>query len=94
MNRERINGKGSVHLRYNDIGAVQQTESFCTQFLNCLKGSADYRDLKIRSSLEGINSVSLVDKSARALFPLAFVIFHIFYWISYLNAEDQKVARV
>ncbi len=38
--------------------------------------------------------MSRIDQCARVLFPGAFIAFHIFYWTSYLNADDEVAYRL
>ena len=89
--KQRANGKTNSNSVCYDghVPHHMPRENCCSKLINCIKGSAEYRDLKLRTSLEGINSVSDIDRLARLLFPVAFTVFHIFYWFSYLNAEDH-----
>jgi len=37
-----------------------------------------------------VNSVSHIDRMARVLFPLAFVAFQLFYWLSYVQNDKEE----
>ena len=65
-------------------------ESCLSKFWNCLIGSSNYRTMKMMQSGGGMNSVSKIDTVARVLFPLTFLSFHIFYWISYLKTGEVR----
>ena len=83
---QRSNGNSKQALAYDDTDSDDDSpEAFCTRFINCLKGSAKYRDMKIRTSQPGINSVSRIDRIARILFPGSFLLFNIMYWTLYLK---------
>ena len=73
---------------YTGADAPKLNESCLSKWLNCIKGSSTYRNMKQGLSPEGVNSVSRIDQASRCLFPLAFSCFHVFYWMSYLNASD------
>ena len=65
-------------------------EHCCTKFYNCIKGSAEYRDMKMKSRRrDGVNSVSRIDTVSRVVFPIVFIAFNIFYWVVYLNKKDE-----
>ena len=59
------------------------------KFFQCIRGSASYRDMQARSTPIGINSVSMIDRASRVLFPLSFLIFNIFYWSLYLRNDHE-----
>ena len=59
-------------------------DSFCSKFSLCLRGNANYRDLKASVNLGDSNSVSKIDRASRILFPAAFLMFNTFYWRTYL----------
>lgn len=57
-------------------------------FLYCIVGSASYRRRRQQMAQfhgRNRNSVSLVDKIARTLFPVAFLLFNVFYWVIYCS---------
>ena len=62
-------------------------ENCFTKCFQCIKGSSAYRALKLELSPEGVNSVSRIDQASRIFFPTAFIGFHVFYWMTYLNTE-------
>ena len=92
----RVNGQTNVTLHYHDAESLQRPpkENCCIKFYNCIKGSASYRDMKVRTTRPGflergmINSVSQIDTLARYLFPFVFLLFNVVYWIAYLDQED------
>ena len=68
----------------------QKLEENCfTKCFQCLKGSAAYRTLQMELSPGGVNSGSRIDQASRVLFPAAFIGFHLFYWMTYLNTETM-----
>ena len=89
--RRKTNGAtSSVTLQYETMpGESNYKDSCCYHFINCIKGSAKYRDLRVRRSRDSVNSVSKIDRTARILFPASFAIWNIFYWSLYLGVEDQ-----
>ncbi|KAI1286118.1 Gamma-aminobutyric acid receptor subunit alpha-6 [Halotydeus destructor] len=57
----------------------------CRMTWHCLTGSEIYRK-KMRRRAQGrggVNSVSVIDKGSRILFPLSFALLNLFYWMSY-----------
>ncbi len=50
--------------------------------------------LQLLTALSDTNSVSTIDQASRVLFPAAFVAFHVFYWVSYLHADDDVGRRI
>ncbi|XP_074650714.1 gamma-aminobutyric acid receptor subunit alpha-2-like [Tubulanus polymorphus] len=83
-NGQKLNGDAPVAIAY-DTTDYNFNENCFTRFFNCLTGSAKYRDMKMRNSKKGVNSVSKIDKLARLMFPLAFFLFNLFYWVLYLK---------
>ncbi|CAH0560464.1 unnamed protein product [Brassicogethes aeneus] len=71
------------------------------QFLYCLKGDEKFRKQRQReaansgnngnghSNVRHINSVSLIDRASRILFPASFGVFNLFYWMVYFMAQDD-----
>lgn len=81
---EKPNGETNVTVHYEGISKYRR-EHFCSKFCHCIRGSAAYRDMKMKTSkYGGINSVSRIDRVSRILFPFMFLLFHVFYWTSYL----------
>ena len=90
------NGETSVTLHYVNQDVAPTKEHCCTKFYNCLKGSASYRNMKVRNlkRARGVtNSVSKIDRVSRYLFPFVFFAFNMIYWISYLDREDIRPAN-
>ena len=60
------------------------SDSCFKKFFRCIQGNDSYRKLMMkRSQLSGVNSVSMIDKVSRVLFPLAFTGLNVMYWIAY-----------
>ncbi|XP_066145438.1 gamma-aminobutyric acid receptor subunit alpha-6 isoform X2 [Euwallacea fornicatus] len=72
------------------------------QFLYCLKGDDKFRkqrqreaaalDLNTRGhhgSIRHVNSVSLIDRVARIVFPTSFCLFNLFYWMTYIMTQES-----
>ncbi|VEL29420.1 unnamed protein product [Protopolystoma xenopodis] len=58
--------------------------------LACLQGSAKYREAMVKNAATpGVNSVSQIDKMARIVFPTAFALINVFYWISFTNTNQM-----
>jgi gamma-aminobutyric acid receptor subunit alpha len=54
------------------------------KLLKCLQGSASYKKVMMRrANPQGVNTVSKIDKAARVLFPLSFIILNTIYWTTY-----------
>lgn len=63
----------------------KRQNTFGRLFLKCLTGNLKYRSqLRERGNSEAGNAVSNIDVWCRYLFPLTFILFNIFYWLSYL----------
>ncbi|XP_028968513.1 gamma-aminobutyric acid receptor alpha-like [Galendromus occidentalis] len=63
----------------------------CLQFMYCLMGNKRYRDEMRRSAPPGrtVNSVSIIDRCSRILFPLSFIVLNLIYWVGYTRfAKD------
>uniref|UniRef100_A0A1I8FHA0 Gamma-aminobutyric acid receptor subunit alpha-6 n=1 Tax=Macrostomum lignano TaxID=282301 RepID=A0A1I8FHA0_9PLAT len=62
-------------------------DSCAYAFLNCLRGSSRYKQMKLASrSPRRINqSVSRIDEVSKVLFPTLFCLFNIVYWTLYLK---------
>lgn len=71
----------------------RQKENCCYKFYNCLTASSSYRHMRVRSS-DGINSVSMIDKVSRVLFPTAFILLNIFYWNLYLGSSKDGMGAL
>ncbi|EFA02907.2 cys-loop ligand-gated ion channel subunit [Tribolium castaneum] len=75
------------------------------QFLYCLKGDDKFRRQRQREAAAGasngnerghhchaprhVNSVSLIDRAARILFPASFGFFNLIYWMIYFTYQDD-----
>jgi gamma-aminobutyric acid receptor subunit alpha len=61
----------------------------------CLLGDVKFRRQRQREATEQagdkrhVNSVSLVDRSARVLFPASFLFLNILYWLVYYTFQDD-----
>ncbi|CAD5114971.1 DgyrCDS4001 [Dimorphilus gyrociliatus] len=77
----------------NQSQVRKRKENCCYKFYNCLTASSSYRHMRVRSS-DGINSVSMIDKVSRILFPTAFIILNIFYWNLYLGASSDGIGAL
>ena len=94
--QEKSNGETQTTLHYHTSSLYPpRRESCCLKFINCIRGSAEYRDMKQRTNVharDGINSVSRIDKASRIFFPFVFIAFNVFYWITYLDiGKDGNV---
>ena len=66
--------------------AVKKLPENCLKkFALCLIGSSTYRRLlmKLGEGHHGINSVSMIDRASRVLFPFSFITLNVMYWVSY-----------
>ncbi|CAG9768529.1 unnamed protein product [Ceutorhynchus assimilis] len=69
------------------------------QFMYCLKGDDKFRRQRQREAADStkpghhgirhINSVSLIDRAARILFPTSFGVFNLFYWLIYIMTQEN-----
>uniref|UniRef100_A0A1I8FV63 Gamma-aminobutyric acid receptor subunit alpha-6 n=1 Tax=Macrostomum lignano TaxID=282301 RepID=A0A1I8FV63_9PLAT len=57
-------------------------------FLNCIKGSSKYKELKLMRSTKTVNSVSRIDEISKILFPALFALFNLGYWTLYLKVQS------
>lgn len=59
-------------------------DSCIKKFLRCIQGNERYRRMMLKTKSEtGVNSVSMIDKVSRLLFPLSFTILMGIYAVSY-----------
>lgn len=88
---DRSNGDTKLSMQYAaDMYYPKVKEHCCTKFYNCIKGSAEYRDMKRKTRRrDGVNSVSKIDTASRVVFPVVFIAFNVIYWIIYLNKKDE-----
>ncbi|ELU08088.1 hypothetical protein CAPTEDRAFT_148064 [Capitella teleta] len=69
--------------REAEVSPTKRDSSFY-KLLKCLTGSYSYKKVMIeRSNPQGVNRVSRIDRAARVLFPLSFIILNIIYWMTY-----------
>ena len=69
----------SVRRQYETRG-----ENCFRKFMRCIQGNEHYKKMmKRRKSESGVNSVSMVDKISRVLFPLSFTAFMVTYAVAY-----------
>ncbi|KAJ3657650.1 hypothetical protein Zmor_009437 [Zophobas morio] len=70
------------------------------QFIYCLKGDDKFRKQRQREAASAnggdgrhgprhVNSVSLIDRAARVLFPASFGFFNLIYWMIYFMYQDD-----
>ncbi|KAF7274180.1 hypothetical protein GWI33_013152 [Rhynchophorus ferrugineus] len=71
------------------------------QFVYCLKGDDKFRRQRQREaaaleshkpghhSTRHVNSVSLIDRTARVVFPASFGLFNIIYWMMYIMTQEN-----
>ncbi len=73
------------HSQTNHHTDLERNKDSCfKKFIRCLQGNAQYRKLMMRRAKDcGVNSVSVIDKASRILFPFSFTILNILYWIAY-----------
>ncbi|XP_044749311.1 gamma-aminobutyric acid receptor alpha-like [Coccinella septempunctata] len=87
----------------NTVEKMTQTEFKIPkwqQFVYCLKGDDNFRKQRQReaAALNGsdssgaplhVNSVSLIDRTARVFFPVSFTFVNICYWMTYFMYQDD-----
>lgn len=79
------------------MGIASKLFNFCLQFWYCLTVSQSYKEQMKRRRVRGqgltaANSVSMIDKTSRILFPFVFFILNVIYWaflIMERNSEFQ-----
>ncbi|XP_056641890.1 gamma-aminobutyric acid receptor alpha-like isoform X1 [Diorhabda sublineata] len=71
------------------------------QLLYCLKGDDKFRRQRQREAatsngagsqhgrVRHVNSVSLIDRTARIVFPASFCFFNLFYWMAYFTTQEK-----
>ncbi|KAL3266303.1 hypothetical protein HHI36_010482 [Cryptolaemus montrouzieri] len=70
------------------------------QFLYCLKGDENFRKQRQKQAaycgsesssngMQHVNSVSLIDRTARILFPVSFAVLNFCYWLIYFMYHDD-----
>ncbi|CAG9856738.1 unnamed protein product [Phyllotreta striolata] len=71
------------------------------QLLYCLKGDDKFRRQRQREAaasncsgnshgrVRHVNSVSLIDRTARVVFPASFGFFNLFYWMAYITTQEK-----
>ncbi|KAG5879228.1 hypothetical protein JTB14_006028 [Gonioctena quinquepunctata] len=93
-----------VQVRFT-MERMTQTENklqIWKQFLYCLKGDDNFRRQRQREAaaaaglagnqhrhVRHINSVSLIDRTARVFFPASFAFFNLFYWMAYFMTQEN-----
>lgn len=66
------------------LGPASLAGNFCTFFqINIVENGGDRRDAPRVVDPEGKHKARKIDKVSRKLFPIAFVLFNIVYWIMY-----------
>ncbi|GAU93884.1 hypothetical protein RvY_05751-2 [Ramazzottius varieornatus] len=72
-------------------------ESTCQKLIYCITGNEEYRSELIRRGKfreSGINSVSMLDRISRVVFPVSFGLLNVLYWTSFLFAEPPKLVQI
>lgn len=68
-------------------------DSLLIRFIKCVQGNAKYRRIMKKSSnATGVNSVSMIDKVSRILFPVTFILLNLIYWIGYTKESFERDA--
>ncbi|XP_064636322.1 gamma-aminobutyric acid receptor subunit alpha-5-like [Lineus longissimus] len=69
----------------------RQKRSVWYDLFHCLQGNQKYRNLIIKSRRRQgvVNSVSLIDRVSRVLFPLAFGALNVAYWVAYTKSDPR-----
>jgi len=68
-------------------------DSFVMRFFKCLQGNAKYRRMmRGTASATGVNSVSMIDKVSRILFPITFLLLNLVYWIAITRQSPEHNA--
>ena len=63
---------------------MSSRDSCFKKFLRCIQGSERYRRMMLKTKSDtGVNSVSMIDKVSRLLFPLSFTILMGIYAVAY-----------
>ncbi len=83
---------------YNDQYFNTNTDSVpncCLQFWYCFSVSEKYKQQMKKRRVRGqgftaANSVSLIDKTSRILFPFVFILLNIFYWGFYIIERNSE----
>ena len=74
---------------------LSSRDSCFKKFLRCIQGSERYRRMMLKTKSDtGVNSVSMIDKVSRLLFPLSFMILMGIYAVAYsswrlLNCDNS-----
>ncbi|XP_014679913.1 PREDICTED: gamma-aminobutyric acid receptor subunit alpha-3-like [Priapulus caudatus] len=64
-------------------------DNCCMRFFKCIMSNPKYRSLIMRTARKsGVNSVSIIDRVSRILFPASFCIFNALYWRSLIRIEQ------
>ncbi|XP_028134699.1 gamma-aminobutyric acid receptor alpha-like [Diabrotica virgifera virgifera] len=98
--RNRDRGTCLLHSHPSTLERTTQTENKLPkwkQFIYCLTGDDQFRRQRQReaAALKGaqhgrhVNSVSLIDRISRIIFPASFGFFNLFYWIIYYTNYDN-----
>jgi hypothetical protein len=69
----------------------RQKRSVWYDLFNCLQGNQEYRNLIIKSRRRQgvVNSVSLIDRVSRVLFPMSFGALNVAYWVAYTKSDPR-----
>ncbi|KAH7646459.1 hypothetical protein HUG17_1997 [Dermatophagoides farinae] len=79
-------GLNNQNLRPNEL-----FENYSTEFLNHRYGD-NFKMIKRRTKAQemcAVNSVSMIDKVSRILFPFVFFILNMAYWTFYINERNS-----
>ena len=76
--------KVAVYHVIMNLGPVSLAGNFCPSFqINIVENGGDRRDAPRVVDPEGKHKARKIDKVSRKLFPIAFILFNIVYWIMY-----------
>jgi hypothetical protein len=87
-----------INNEYNDQYLNRNSDSVpncCLQFWYCFSVSEKYKEQMRRRRVRGegltaANSVSLIDKTSRILFPFVFILLNISYWGFYIIERNSE----
>ncbi|CAG2109770.1 unnamed protein product [Medioppia subpectinata] len=88
-------GQHSMGRLSPDAGFVAKLFNCCLQFWYCLSVNQTYKEAMRRRRVRGqgltaANSVSLIDKTARILFPFVWILLNLFYWVFLIIERNSE----
>ncbi|KAL1506054.1 hypothetical protein ABEB36_005486 [Hypothenemus hampei] len=96
-----VHGSPTVKITVEKTTQTEQKLPKWKQFLYCLKGDDKFRKQRQREAaaldsgknghhgIRHVNSVSLIDRTARIVFPASFGLFNLFYWMIYIMTQEN-----